>query len=464
MSDNTLFVQFMHCREQTNIFDDLKQREAALSALHVLLRENQSLICEAIAQDFAGQRATPETLLGEFFPLYEELRFIQKHFKKWLKPKKCKTDIWYKPANLSIYSQALGCVGIIAPWNFPLLLSLSPMVAAIAAGNQIWLKLSEYTPHFSGLLIKLMKQYLSDYPIYFVQGDASVAADFSALPFDHLLFTGATAVGKQVMAAASQNLTPLTLELGGKSPVLLSANYPLKSFCENLLRAKLFNAGQICIAPDYLLLPQQLSDTFQTLAKKTVRKFYPNWKNNKDYTYIINAKQKTRLDVLVADALEKGAVYFPLVETAGEDPQQYTPALLLNVNDQMRVMQEEIFGPLLPVKYIANWEEGIAYIVKKPRPLTVYGFSLDDNEKQCLLKKTHSGSIAFNTVLSQIIQNRAPFGGIGDSGFGRYRGRFGVETFSHQKTVFQQSHRLRTDGMLTPPYGRFFYFLLRWML
>lgn len=459
---NPLFEKFQEVKDKEGTLALVECRLNVLSILKKALKTNQGFIVEAISRDF-GHRAKQETLLGEFFPLYQEIDFIQKHLKSWLKPQSHYADIWYQPAKLRTYLQALGTVGIIAPWNFPLILSISPLIAAIAAGNSCLLKISEYTPQFGVLLEKIIKEHLSEYGIAIINGGVNIAEAFTALPFDHLLFTGAPEIGKKVMEKASMNLTPVTLELGGKSPAIIDNDIDIQVAANAILRGKLFNAGQICVAPDYVLIPQHRLDDFVHAAKIAARNLYPTWDGNPDVSHIIHEKHRDRLQALLEDALSQGAQMIPLYSSTADHRETIQPALLTQVSDNMRIMQEEIFGPLLPIKTVASVDQGIAYIQMHPHPLTIYGFTRDKALQARIVKETLSGSVSFNQVLCQIVQNCQPFGGVGQSGFGQYRGRFGVETFSKRKPVYYQG-KCMPSRLLSPPYGRVFSWMMRWML
>jgi acyl-CoA reductase-like NAD-dependent aldehyde dehydrogenase len=454
---------FYQINQMQGLLAPVKQRLTVLAELKKLLMLNQAQLIEAISADFR-HRSTQETLLTEFFPLYQEMKFVAKNLKSWTKPRKQRTDFWYWPSKTKTQLQPLGTIGVIAPWNYPLFLSLSPLVAAIAAGNCCMVKLSEYTPNFGALLEKIIGNHLSHYGIAIVNGDVAVGEEFSRLPFDHLLFTGGTAIGKKVMTAASHNLTPVTLELGGKSPAIIDDKFDINEAANALMRGKLLNAGQICVAPDYLMLPARRLKEFTEAAKKVTTQFYPTLTTNTDYTCVINEKHWQRLKKLLDDAIAKGAEWVPLSEKIPDDcTTKFQPGLLLNVTDDMLVMQEEIFGPILPVKTYDEISEALAYINTHDNPLTLYAFTRNKSLQDKIVKQTLSGSVCFNEVLLQIVQNRIPFGGVGMSGCGQYRGRFGVETFSKLKPVYYQG-RIHPTKLFAPPYGKVFSFMMKIML
>lgn len=457
-----LSTLFFEAKQKQSILAPIKMRIAVLHQLKKILKSNQQALIDAISTDY-GYRSPSETLLAECLPLYKELDYIIRHIKQWTRPKPVHVDIWYQPARATIQLQPLGTVGIMVPWNYPLILALSPMIAAIAAGNNCLVKISEYTPCFGKVLAELINHHFSDYGINIINGDATLAAEFTQLPFNHLLFTGAPQIGKKVMAAASENLTPVTLELGGKSPVIIDNEINLKEAVTCILRGKLLNAGQTCIAPDYVLVPEQRKQEFIDTAKSVAVQMYPELKNNPDYSNIINSRHYQRLKNLLEDALQKGAEFIPLSQLIDGESQKFQPGLLINVLEEMQVMQDEIFGPLLPVKTYRDIDEALQYINSHSHPLTIYAFTRDKELQKVIDSQTISGSLCFNETLLQIVQNRLPFGGVGNSGFGHYRGKYGVETFSKLKPVYYQG-RLHPANLFKPPYGAKFKALLKLLM
>ena len=357
----------------------------------------------------------------------------------------------FQPASAKVVYQPVGVVGVIVPWNYPLYLAMGPLIGALAAGNRVMLKLSEYTPATGRLLKDLLGRIFPEDMVAVVLGDAEVAMGFSGLAFDHLLFTGSTHVGKQVMRAAADNLTPVTLELGGKSPAIVSAGVPLKDAARRIAWGKTLNAGQTCIAPDYVLVPHERVDGFIEAYRQAVLDFYPTLADNPDYTAIISERQLARLEHLQTDACEKGARLMPLY--AQGQGRRMPHALLLDVNDQMQVMQDEIFGPLLPVVAYSTLDEALAYINSRPRPLALYYFGYNKAEQQRVLQDTHSGGVCINDTLLHVAIDDLPFGGIGQSGMGRYHGHEGFLTFSHAKGVLSKQ-RWNSSLAIYPPYGR----------
>ncbi|MCR6643404.1 MAG: coniferyl aldehyde dehydrogenase [Terricaulis sp.] len=355
--------------------------------------------------------------------------------------------------------QPKGVVGVMTPWNFPIQLAFAPMAGAIAAGNSILLKPSEYTPATSALLAQLIDLYFDEDEIAVVLGGAEVGAAFTRLPFDHLIFTGATSVGRHVMRAAADNLTPVTLELGGKSPVIIGQSADLAKTAARVMAGKTMNAGQVCLAPDYVMAPAQNLAPFVEAAKAAVGKMYPAIKDNPDYTAIINQRHFDRLHGLIADAKAKGAEVIEInpgrEDFSQQEHRKIPPTLILGATDEMGVMQEEIFGPVLPIKSYSALDEAIAYVNKGPRPLALYYFGDDSAESEALLSRTHSGGVTINDVIMHVSQEELPFGGVGASGMGAYHGKRGFMEFSHEKAIFRQTGS-ELIAMLRPPYGETF--------
>jgi len=445
---------------------DYKQRIAALTALAATVIDRQDDFVRATNEDFGG-RARQETLALELAPLVDGIRHTRKHLARWMKPQNFSAGINFFPARARIVHQPLGVVGILGAWNYPTFLSLSPLVDAIAAGNHALVKPSELAPRTAEVLQKLIAQIFPPEYVSVVTGDAQIAAEFTSLPFDHLLFTGSTRVGKLVMRAASENLTPVTLELGGKCPAIVHRDFPLRTAVERIMTGKLYNAGQTCLAPDYILVHQSQRDSFVKLAAEVARTLYPKITGNPDYTRIINHHHFERLNNLVRDAVARGAKAVSLGESENQsdgNDRLFAPVALLDVDDSLLVMQEEIFGPILPVLVYSELEEAIAYINAHPRPLALYYFDCDARRIEHVLTQTSSGGATVNDVIYHVAQNSLPFGGVGPSGMGHYHGRAGFVTFSKKKGVFLQS-RFSTLKFLRPPYGpmadRVIRFLLR---
>lgn len=426
------------------------QRLQWLNSLHDLLCAEQQPLIDAISRDFS-HRSADETLLAELMPSLFGIKDARKHLKKWMKPSRRKVGIAFQPASAKVVYQPLGVVGIIVPWNYPLFLAIGPMIGALAAGNRVMLKLSESTPATGELLKNLFARIFPEDLVAVVLGEADVGIAFSRLPFDHLLFTGATSVGRHVMRAAAENLTPVTLELGGKSPAIVSHDVPLKDAAERIAFGKTLNAGQTCVAPDYVLVPEDRVEGFVEAYKTAVLGFYPTLADNPDYTAIINQRQLARLNHYLEDATEKGAKLISLYDS-GQD-RRMPFSLLLNVTDEMLVMQDEIFGPLLPIVPYSRIDQAFTYVNQRPRPLALYYFGYNKAEQQRVLEQTHSGGVCLNDTLLHVAQDDLPFGGVGPSGMGHYHGHEGFMTFSKAKGVLIKQ-RFNAARLIYPPYGK----------
>jgi coniferyl-aldehyde dehydrogenase len=426
------------------------QRQQWLKALRDLLNNERQALIDAISQDFS-HRSADETLLAELMPSLHGIHYASRHLNGWMRPSRRKVGVAFQPASAKVIYQPLGVVGVIVPWNYPLYLAIGPLVGALAAGNRVMLKLSESTPA-TGLLLKaLFARIFPEDLVCVVLGEADIGVAFSRLPFDHLLFTGATSIGKHVMRAAAENLTPVTLELGGKSPAIVSKDVPLKDAAERIAFGKTLNAGQTCVAPDYVLVPEDRVDAFVEAYRQAVRGFYPTLADNPDYTAIINDRQLARLNGYVSDATGKGAQLIPLFDQG--QGRRMGHSLLLNVSDDMTVMQDEIFGPLLPIVPYKHLDQAFAYINQRPRPLALYYFGYDKREQNRVLNETHSGGVCLNDTLLHVAQDDMPFGGIGASGMGHYHGHEGFLTFSKAKGVLIKQ-RFNAAKLIYPPYGK----------
>jgi coniferyl-aldehyde dehydrogenase len=426
------------------------QRQQWLKALRELLSQERQALVEAISADFS-HRSADETLLAELMPSLHGIHYASRHLKGWMKSSRRKVGMAFQPASAKVVYQPLGVVGVIVPWNYPLYLAIGPLVGALAAGNRVMLKLSESTPATGQLLKTLLGRIFPEDLVCVVLGEADIGVAFSRLRFDHLLFTGATSIGKHVMRAAAENLTPVTLELGGKSPAIVSRDVPLKDAAERIAFGKTLNAGQTCVAPDYVLVPQDRVGAFVEAYRQVVNNFYPTLADNPDYTAIINERQLARLNGYVSDATSKGALLIPLFEQG--QGRRMPHSLLLNVTDEMTVMQDEIFGPLLPIVPYQDLDQAFAYINQRPRPLALYYFGYDKREQNRVLHETHSGGVCLNDTLLHVAQDDMPFGGIGSSGMGHYHGHEGFLTFSKAKGVLIKQ-RFNAAKLIYPPYGK----------
>ncbi len=433
-------------------FAEWEERRNRLQRLLDLIKDNEAAIETAIDADFAG-RPRVETQIAEIFPSLSEIRGAIKHGKRWMKPRSAGVSKWFLPARANVVPRPLGVVGIIVPWNYPLFLAASPLVAALVAGNRAMVKMSEFTPAFSALFQQLIANAFRTNEVAVITGDAEVATQFSALPFDHLLFTGSTGVGRKVMGAASQNLTPVTLELGGKSPVVIAPGFPIGRAVQRVLAGKLLNAGQTCIAPDYALVPRTQVSAFVEATKRQAQSMYPTGLDDPDYCSIVNARQYERLAGYADQARSSGAEVVPLFVGAERNAGKHrlAPAVVINPSPDLDLMREEIFGPLLPVIPYDDVKDAIGFINAHPRPLAMYWFDNDGKRAELALKTTHAGGVCFNETLMHVAQEDLPFGGVGPSGMGHYHGRWGFDTFSKLTPVFRQS-RFNAMELLLPPY------------
>lgn len=460
MTDSIIKMQRIFQFQKTAVLEqvevDAKTRQSQLERLLVFLRKDKDAIRRAIQQDF-GNRSPHETLSAEIMTSCEDIKHALSHFKKWMRDSRASVPYWLLPASASVIKQPLGVVGIIVPWNYPLYLSMAPLTAALCAGNRVMMKMSEYTPAFSEYLSRSLGELFDESELHVVTGDASVAQEFSKLPFDHLFFTGSTAVGRAVMSAASHNLTPVTLELGGKSPAIVADDFPLETAVRRILFGKLTNAGQTCIAPDYVLLRDDRIPEFLSIARNVVESFYPKLDGNDDYTSIINTRQRVRLHGYVDEARHLGAQVVELHrEVLPREHKKMTPvAIVPKKGDVLQVLEDEIFGPILPIIGCNDLPAAIRHVNARPRPLALYAFSNDSEVINQILRRTVSGGVTVNDVFWHVVSNDLPFGGIGPSGMGQYHGRAGFDTFTKSKGVFHQS-RLNAGSLLMPPYTKLF--------
>lgn len=429
-------------------------RKEKLTKLGEAIKANEANIIDAICQDF-GHRATEETLLAECLVIQGGINHAIKHTPKWMRVRKAPTALQFLPAKNRIIPQPLGVVGIISPWNYPLQLAIMPLVGAIGAGNRAMLKPSEYTPKFSQLLKILLASVFDDNEVYVAVGGVDVAQAFSTLAFDHLVFTGSTQVGRIVAKAAAENLVPCTLELGGKSPVIVDETAKFKTAIPRIANAKLLNAGQTCVAPDYVLVPPSRIDEFSAAIIQQAETFYPKVAGNDDYTSIIADSHYARLQDLLEDAENKGAK----IQVAGNDDKQQLAkerriplTVVTQTTPDMRIMQEEIFGPLLPIISCDSQEAALKYVQERDRPLALYWFGEDNRRRDHVLNQSISGGVTINDAAWHVIQEDIPFGGVGPSGMGAYHGEAGFQSFSHMKGVFYQS-KFSQGKKLHPPYG-----------
>jgi coniferyl-aldehyde dehydrogenase len=422
--------------------------------LRAAISENEGRFEQAISADF-GHRSTTETAIAETLLVLGEIKHATKHLKKWMAPQRVSTALQFMPAKNRLIPQPLGVVGIIAPWNYPLQLTLAPAVGALAAGNRVMIKPSELVPRFSALLKEVIAAKFDATEIVVTGIDNDIAKTFASLPFDHLVFTGSTRVGRLVAEAAGRNLTPITLELGGKSPAIVDRSADLGQAAARIAYAKLLNAGQTCIAPDYVLAPEgQVQDLAERVQVNMLTMFGTD-PDNKDYTSIVSDRHYARLEGLVADAAAKGARILQAAkpdDPAWKSKRKFPPTIVVGATSDMAIMQEEIFGPLLPIMGYRDAGEPVAHINRHERPLALYWFGKDDAARDEVLARTVSGGVTVNDCLFHFTQINQPMGGVGASGTGAYHGEWGFRTFSKLKPVFYRS-RLNRLADLYPPYG-----------
>ncbi len=428
------------------------QRRDDLRALRAALKARLPRMVEAIAADF-GHRPRHESLLADGMPVLATIDMMLGHLRAWMRPRRVSAGWRLWPARAQLRNEPLGVVGVISPWNYPVNLALVPLATAIAAGNHVFLKPSESTPATSRFLRELLDGVFPAERVAVAQGGAEVGAAFAALPLDHLVFTGSTAVGRKVMAAAAPNLTPLTLELGGKSPAVVCPGYPLARAAARLATGKWINAGQTCIAPDYVLVVGQArrDALVAALRAEAAARWGCLAGQAADYTRIIDDAQFARLQLWLDEARERGCQVLPLVD--GHDPARrvFAPVLVLDPPADIALMREEIFGPILPVLAVESLEEAIAFVNARPRPLALYPFGSRDQAGQ-VLRSTLAGGVTVNDTLLHFAAEHLPFGGVGASGMGAYHGRAGFDAFSKQLPVLWQGRRAASD-LLKPPYA-----------
>ncbi|RWD97622.1 coniferyl aldehyde dehydrogenase [Mesorhizobium sp.] len=461
---NSLGVRFeAQCRAfEKEPFPSLEVRKDRLKRLLALTEKHEAEICAAIDSDFSG-RAQQETRLAELFVVRAGIRHAIRHLRGWMRERRVATSLPFLPGRNRLLPQPLGVVGIVSPWNYPFQLAVAPATAALAAGNRVLIKPSELTPKFSDLLARLLEEHFSPDEMSVAVGDADVGKTFVSMPFDHLLFTGSTAVGRQVALAAAANLTPVTLELGGKSPAIFDQSCDLDAAVASVAYGKLLNAGQTCIAPDYLMVPQGQGAAIATKLAAAMARLYPRLADNPDYTAIVSERHRQRLSDMIAEAREGGADVTevnPANEELGVTDRKMAPVLVRNPGETLRLMREEIFGPVLPILEYGTVDDAIEHVNRGERPLALYWFGKDSANRQRVMRETVAGGVTVNDCMMHLVQERQPFGGVGESGMGAYHGEWGFRTFSKEKPIFVQS-RLSAGGLLRPPYGRTFEQLFR---
>ncbi len=423
-----------------------------------LLVGHKDAIAEALREDF-GHRSVHATLLTDVSGSIAPLKYAKENLRKWMKREKRKVTpalLGLMGARAYVEYQPKGVIGVISPWNFPVNLTFTPLAGVFAAGNRCMIKPSEFTPRTSELMARMFASAFEESEVAVFPGGADVGVAFSKLAFDHLLFTGATSIAYHVMRAAAENLVPTTLELGGKSPVIIGKDANIDLTAKRVMMGKTLNAGQICLAPDYVMVPKERVAEFVTAAGNAISAMFPTIKDNPDYTSVVNQRHFDRLQGYIDDARAKGAEIVEL-NPAKEDFRQQPyhkipPTLVLNPTDDMAIMKDEIFGPLLPVKTYSDVSEAVDYVNGHARPLGLYYFGDDRAEQERVVNRTTSGGVTVNDVVMHVSMEDLPFGGVGPSGMGSYHGIDGFRTFSHAKAVFEQARRDLT-AMMRPPYG-----------
>jgi len=429
-----------------------EQRIGHLKSLKKVTIKFQDQLAAAVNEDFSS-RSKDETLIAEILTSVESINMAIKKTRTWMKSSKRGVGILFAPAKNEVRYQPLGVIGIIVPWNYPIFLALGPLVAALAAGNRAMIKMSEFTPTLNKVFKEMIAEEFDENRVCVIEGEADAAIAFTEQPFNHMLFTGSTAVGRFVMAAAAKNLTPVTLELGGKSPAIVSDHVAMKDAAERICFGKSMNAGQTCVAPDYILVPKAKEAEFIRAYIDAFTKMYPTLKDNNDYTAIINDRQHQRLTRWIKDAKDKGAK-LTVINPAKEDlstGRKLAPVLVQNIKQDMTIAEEEIFGPIIPIIPYDTLEEAIAHVNDRPRPLALYYFGYNKAEQDYVLDNTHSGGACVNDTLMHLAQEDMPFGGVGDSGMGHYHGKEGFITFSKAKAVHRKG-RFSTSNFAYPPY------------
>ena len=440
-----------------NFNPNINDRIDRIKRIQKLVEENIDAFHKSLREDF-GSRHEQLSLMADTMPVINNAKHALKNIKKWVKQDNRKPNfpLGLLGSKAYVQFQPYGVVGIISPWNFPLTLSIAPLIEIFAAGNNAMIKLSEFVPATSELTEKLINKYFTEKEVVVINGGPQTSQSFAGLPFDHLLFTGSTNVAKKVASEAASNLVPMTLELGGKSPAIVSSNAKMKKSVDKIMMGKLLNAGQICVSPDYVFVQEDQTEEFVQHAKDHVAENYPTIKNNPDYTSIIHLNHFERLNELVQDAKSKGATVIE-INPAQEDFSQQehhkiVPTLILNPTDDMKVMKEEIFGPLMPVKTYKDFNETVNFINKNPKALALYYFGDDKTEMNNVLDNTSSGQAVMNDVLFQFSMHDLPFGGVGPSGMGAYHGYDGFKNFSHKRSVLKGQNILDAGKMITAPF------------
>ncbi|MCY6413667.1 coniferyl aldehyde dehydrogenase [Acinetobacter sp. VNH17] len=456
-SSATEQMQLIFSQQRANFdaepYPDLESRRTKLFKLKKQIIRYQDVIAAAINTDFSS-RSIDESKLLDLLGSVLEAEHAIRHLRRWMRPSKRSTELLFLSNRLRVQYQPKGLVGVVVPWNFPVYLALGPLVAALAAGNRVMIKLPEVTPATNAVVKRMLGEIFKEDEVAVFGEEITDPAQFTSLPFNHIVFTGSPAIGRVVMRAAAENLTPVTLELGGKSPALVSRHYPLADAAKRVLHGKATNCGQICVAPDYALVPKEKIDEFVEECKSNFAAMYGNnISNNTNYTSIVNDRHLQRLQEILEDAKQNGAQIIACGEYNPEQDARRMPVhIVLNCTPQMRIMKEELFGPILPIVAYDTLDDAINFIKAGERPLALYCFTHDANERDHILKNTHSGGVTINDWGWHVVNHDAPFGGIGNSGMGTYHGEEGFRELSHAKTVFIR-HRFFPTQLFYPPYG-----------
>ena len=429
------------------------QRQAKIRALKKQIGRYQDLLAEAMNRDF-GHRSAAESKMLDLLGATLEANHAIAHLARWMRPSPRATELLFFSNSLRVTYQPKGVVGVIVPWNFPVYLAVGPLIAALAAGNRVMIKMPELTPATNAVLERMLGEVFAEDEVALVGEELTDPGAFTALPFNHIVFTGSPAVGKIVMRTAADNLTPVTLELGGKSPAVVTRHYPLDDAAKRITHGKVVNCGQICVSPDYALVPKESVDDFVAAARASFANLYGTPADaGRDYTSVISERHLARISELLADARAKGATVIPCADyDAARDGRKMPLHIVTHCSAGMRIMKEELFGPILPVVAYDTFDDAVRFINAGERPLALYCFSHDAAERQALLRRTHSGGVTINDWGWHVVNHDAPFGGVGNSGMGSYHGVEGFRELSHAKTVFKRQRFFPID-LFYPPYG-----------
>jgi coniferyl-aldehyde dehydrogenase len=446
-------IASIHARQRAAFaadpYPDAASRRRRLKALRAALRRHQDILATAMGEDFGG-RSTFESKMADVLGPVLEINHALGHLGRWMRSRRRRTELLFATNSAYVMYQPKGVVGIISPWNFPVYLALGPLVTALAAGNRAMIKMSEATPRTCAAVRAMLAECFSEDEVAVIGGAVEAGRAFSATAFDHLVFTGAPAIAPAVMRAAAEHLTPVTLELGGKSPALVAPGSDLRAAADSIAHGKAFNCGQICVSPDYALVPEAEVDAFATAVVEAFRRMVPETRGNADYTGIVNERHHARQRALIEDARERGARILVAGETG--DDRRMPLHVITGVRPEMRIASEELFGPILPVLGYRSVEDALAQIASRPRPLALYPFGFSGHDLERLLRETHSGGVTVGDWGWHVFNHDLPFGGSGQSGMGSYHGEEGFRELSHAKAVFRR-HRFFPVGLFRPPYG-----------